>query len=274
LQNTAATIRLPLTVDGVATDPSPDAATVTITRADGTALVTDAAAADLGTGVFGYTLTPTHTALLDTLTATWTYIRATYEEQVQTTVEVVGGFLFTISEFRALGGGYANTTNYPASAVEDMRTTVEQALEDACDVAFVPRYTRETISGTGGTDVLLRWPKVRAFRSVSIDDADVTSVVALREGLGYLSTGWTFGRGNVVVAYEHGWDTPPMRIRRAALLLAKQWITPGAADDRAINMSNDTGTYALFQAGVRGHTFSIPEVQAAVDAYSMRVGVA
>jgi hypothetical protein len=77
----------------------------------------------------------------------------------------------------------------------------------------------------------------------------------------------------VTVGYEHGHSTPPMRIKRAALILAKRWITPGSADDRAINVSNETGTYALFQAGVRGHQFDVPEVQAAVDQYSLAVGV-
>jgi hypothetical protein len=51
--------------DAAATDPSPDVTTVTITRADGTAVVTAAATTEAGTGVVTYTVTPAQTALLD-----------------------------------------------------------------------------------------------------------------------------------------------------------------------------------------------------------------
>ena len=277
LKNTGGTIMLPLTVDGAATDPSPDECTVTVTNAAGTTVVPETPATDTGTGTFSFNLTSAHTALLDTLTATWVYTRDGNEESLSTVHEVVGGFLFTVAEFRALGSAYANTSNYPTSAVVDMRTTVEQALEDACDVAFVPRYYRETFSGQGSTTTLLRWPKVTAVRTVTIDGNAVTpvsSVVAVREGLAYYSSGWSAGYGNVTIGYEHGFPTPPMRMKRAGLLLAKRWLTPSAADDRAINMTNETGTYAIMQAGVRGHLFDLPEVVAAVDQYSLRVGVA
>jgi hypothetical protein len=272
-QNTPGSLSQQWYEDGAAVDPG--TVTIGITRADGTVLVA-AGTATTGTGTAARTfnLTTAHTALLDRLTVTWS---STGKGVLMSVVEIVGGFLFTIAQFRALGPAYANVTNYPTATVTDMRITVEQALEDACDVAFVPRYYRETFNGTGTTTVLLRWPKIRTVRSASLDDTDITplsSVVAVRDGIGYLSTGWTGGYGNVTVAYEHGWDTPPARIKRAALLLAKRWITPSAVDDRAINMTNETGTYAIMQAGVRGHLFDLPEVVAAVDQYSLRVGVA
>jgi hypothetical protein len=271
LQNTNLTVSQPFHEDGVAVDPG--TVTVTVTRWDGTELAADAATAGTGTDARTYNLTPaTHTALLDRLRIDW----ESPSKGVQTSyVEVVGGFLFSISEFRALGTAYANTTNYPAETVADMRTTVEQALEDACNRAFVPRYELETVNGEYGRLVRTRWPKVRTVRSVTVDDVagTVADYVALREGMLYASGYWTVGYGNITVGYEHGDSSPPMRIKRAALILAKRWITPGAADDRAINVSNETGTYALFQAGVRGHQFDVPEVQAAVDQYSLAVGV-
>jgi len=114
-------------------------------------------------------------------------------------------------------------------------------------------------------------------RSASIDDADVSplsSIVALREGIGYLQTGWTGGYGNVTVAYEHGWTSPPLRIKRAALLLAKQWVLNSPIDDRATSVSNDDGTFVLATPGLRGSVFGIPEVDAALESYSMRTGLA
>jgi hypothetical protein len=270
LQLTPATLSQQWYEDGSAVDPG--SVTVTVTGADGTA-VASGAASGTGTAARTYNLTTTHTALLDRLTVTW----ASSLKGTQTSyVEVVGGFLFSIAEFRALGSAYANTTNYPTSTVADMRTTVEQALEDACGVAFVPRYELETLNGVTGGLLPVTWAKVRAIRTVTVDTVagTVADYVALREGMIYGSAYWSAGYGNVTVGYEHGHSTPPMRIKRAALILAKRWITPGSADDRAINVSNETGTYALFQAGVRGHLFDVPEVQAAVDQYNLSVGVA
>jgi hypothetical protein len=88
--------------------------------------------------------------------------------------------------------------------------------------------------------------------------------------VGYYGTDY----GSVLVGYEHGHSTPPMEMKRAALMLAKYWITPSSADDRAINVTNDSGTYALFQTGVRGHEFPLPFVQTAVDRHNLSVPVA
>ena len=140
-----------------------------------------------------------------------------------------------------------------------MRTRVEQALEDACGVAFVPRYGQEVFRGTLP-------PRVAVLRHVTQDDVALEPLPEI--------TDLALLQGRVIVGYEHGHIVPPERVRQAAMLLAKQWLTPTAVDDRAITMSNDTGTYSLFQAGVRGHVFSIPEVQATVDMYSETVMVA
>jgi hypothetical protein len=250
--------------------------TVAVTRSDGAAVTVGSVSG--ATTSWSYTIPASSNTLLDTYTETWT---ATIGGTAQTFVdyiEVVGDVIFTIAEFRALGTAYTNTTNYPDATVADMRTTVEQALEDACAVAFVPRYARETLSGTGNRTLLLKWPRVTAIRDITVGDTALTaSELAL---LTYTTAGivdgytWTSGTGNITVGYEHGYPMPPMRIKRAALLLAKRWITPSAVDDRAINMTNETGTYAIMQAGVRGHLFDLPEVVAAVDQYSLRVGVA
>jgi hypothetical protein len=271
LQSTPFTLQQQWYEGGTAVDPG--SVTVTVTDSAGV-VVTTGAASGTGTSPRAYNLTTAHTALLDRMTVTWA---STLKGTLTSHLEVVGGFLFSIAEFRALGSAYANTTNYPTATVVDMRTTVEQALEDACSVAFVPRYSVETVNGVYGDRLALRWARVRSIRTVTVDDvAGVPAdYVALREGMVYASsTWWTSGYGNVTVGYEHGYDTPPGEMKRAALLLAKHWITPGSADDRAINVTNDSGTYALFQTGVRGHQFPLPFVQTAVDRHNLSVGVA
>jgi hypothetical protein len=97
-QNTTPTVSFTYAEDGVAVNPSPDSATVTVTRADGTALHTNAATTDGGTGIFRYVLSASDTSLLDTLTLEWHIGTQTFT----TTVQVQGGFYFTIAEAKAL----------------------------------------------------------------------------------------------------------------------------------------------------------------------------
>jgi hypothetical protein len=78
-QGRSATLTHTFLSGGVAADPIPDTATYTITRADGTTLAASSAT-EAGTGKVTVTLTPAQTALLDTLTVTWT---ATFGGQSQ-----------------------------------------------------------------------------------------------------------------------------------------------------------------------------------------------
>ena len=219
---------------------------------------------DVGTAKL--TLTPAETATLDTLTVIWTASFGGQPQEFVDVVEIAGDYLFTTAELRALStgtGGLANPTNYPDSKLVAMRTRVEQALEDACGVAFVPRYGQETYAGSLP-------PRTHRLRWVTVDDVAITPTPALADLKADYGLLWP----TVQVAYEHGYDTPPERMRQAALFLAKYWLMPTAVDDRAITMATDTGTYAMFQAGVRGHEFPSPEVQAAVDQYTIRAMVA
>ena len=274
IRGRSATLTHTFYVGSTATDPNPDAATVTITRDDGTAIVTGAAATEAGTGVVSYTLTPAQTAQLDVLTVAWT---AAFGGQAQTftdTVEIAGGVFFTIAQLRAMNSQLANETKYPDSAIVEARTLAETALEDACDVAFVPRYRRETFNGVGASQVVLRYSRVSAVRSLKNDGTSVSGAVPSGDGVLYLQGGFAAGFGNWDIAYEHGYPEPPPRVAQAALLLAKNWLIKGPVDDRQTAMTTDDGTFSLSTPGLRGATFGIPEVDAVVAAYSVRCGVA
>lgn len=273
----SATLTHTFYVDGVATNPAPDSATVTITRDDGTAVVTAQPTTDTGTGTVSYTVTPTQTANLDIWLVAWT---ATFGGQSQVftdTVEIVGGFLFTIAQARAVKP-LDNATAYPLAAIVETRTLVEQALEDACGVAFVPRYTREVFDGAGMSTLLAHRPLVTALRAVALDGAavsttDLATIHGNVNGRLYYPATWITGYGNYSVAYEHGYDRPPLRITQAALLLAKNWLVKGPIDDRTTAFSTEDGTYSLSTPGVRGSNTGIPEVDAAIMEYSMRAGI-
>lgn len=272
LRNTPTTLAVSVEVDGVGTDPSPDESTVTVTRADGTAVVTDAAAINQADGVFSYNLAAAENDRLDVLTATWTTPLGTFV----TETEVVGGFLFSVSELTDMLTSSRVTGTYTVDQIIEIRTLAEEALEDACGVAFVPRYTQTTVSGTGGTVMLLA-PRTTALRAVSVDGVAQTvtdEAFDATTGAVYWPDTWTAGTSNIVVGYEHGYRYPPARVKRAALLLAKSWLIAGPIDDRTTSLSTEDGTFSLATPGVRGSVFGIPEVDATVQQYSVRVGIA
>lgn len=190
---------------------------------------------------------------------------------------------FTVAEARAanyLGGALSNTTTFTDAIIEAMRTAVEQALEQACGVAFEPRtVTSERYDGDGGTDLLLIWPLVTAVSAASIGGtaltaAELAALITYTDGRLYHSSGWTAGRGNVLVSYTHGYATVPGRVKRAALILTSRFLQDSPVNDRATTLVNPDGsTQWLVTAGVRDAIFDIPEANAVVSEYSRRVPV-
>jgi hypothetical protein len=220
------------------------------------------------TGTFSYQLNTTQTALLDKLTCVWTSSLGT----VTSHAEIVGGFLFTVSQAQAttdIG------TAYTVAQIQEARTYAEQELEDACGVAFVPRYRLDTV--VRPNTALMLWPRLRAIRSLTLDGtaSDVSTLTF--DGTGILKLPWNFGwtsAGQVVVGYEHGYDAPPIGATRAALTIAKDYLTVGPVADRAIQQATDYGPVYLATPGFKGKRFGIPSVDAFVESVGYVVGVA
>jgi hypothetical protein len=263
--------------DGVIVDPG--TVTVGVTRADGTTLIA-AGTATNGTGAAARTfaLTIANTALLDTLTVTWTSATKGIRKS---TIEVAGDFLFTVAEARAVAP-LNNTTTYTTAAIIAMRTTVEQAIEDEYGTALVPRYARETVSGDGSGYVRLRDP-VRTIRSATTTASGVVTTLtagdlALLSGDSGFVTGygWPAGLGNITVGYEYGLDRPPQRIKMDALRLCRQWLVNGPVDDRALGVAAPDGAFSfgLATPGRNGSIFGLPDLDAAIQASPYRIGVA
>ncbi len=275
IRGRGATLTHTFTTDGVAANPSPDVATIGITRDDGTVVVAaGSATTDTGVGTVSYTLTPAQTALLDILTVSWTATFGGQSQAFTDTVEVAGGVLFTLAQARALKP-LDNTTLYTTARIIEARTMVEAALEDICGVAFVPRYRRQWVSGNGRSTILLA-PRTTAIRSVSLNDVVVSAgyidtMRLLPTGEVYYPSWWTQGYVNYEIAYEHGYDNPPPRVSQAALLWAKKFLVSGPVDDRATSMSTEDGTYALATPGMRGSFTGIPEVDAVIQQYNLKL---
>lgn len=268
-QGRSSTLTHTFQVDGVATNPSPDIATVTIARADGTALVPAGSVTEAGVGVVTLTLTPAETALLDTLTITWTASFAGQAQQFIDIVEIVGGFLFTLAQAKARLPSQSNET------LQATRTLAEQELERACQVAFVPRYAREKRDGDGTNLLMLKWPKVRAIRSVSVDETpQVAGDFDLGEYVVHSSTYLPRGYGNVMVGYEHGYNAGEVNASRAALMLVERYLAEQPAGERVVSASVDSVSFRLAVAGTNGQPFDVPYVNQFVAMHNLTVGVA
>lgn len=258
--------------DGVAVDPG--VVTVGITSGDGTVVVAPGTATTgTASASRSFSITTLHSAALDWLELTWT---SASKGTITNTLEVVGGFLFTIAEARALTA-LSNATTYPAAAIAAMRTRVEQSIEDSCGVAFVPRYMREQINATPGRALIVSQPRVTAVRAVArggvaLAVGELATIVPNEAGILDYPARWAWDIYDV--AYEHGYARPPSRVSQAALTLARSWLVDGPLDDRTTSFTTPDGTFALSTPGMRGSVFGIPEVDATVARYDERAMVA
>jgi hypothetical protein len=257
----------------IAGPTSPSDVTVTVTRDIGTAIVTAQAATDATGGTFTYQLPVASTLQLDRLSVAWT---ADTGETYYDAAEIAGGEYFTVSDARALRAlRLTESPLYSDLDIAAARVAAETALEDACAVAFVPRYFSQT-SYSARRQPLLAIPRVarlRSIRSATADGVpvDVSSAVLLGDGTVYLATNWP--AGSLVVRGEHGYDSAPPRVARAALKLAKSYLVDSAISDRTMRHTNQHGETEIFVTEGRGGAeFSLPECNAVVDRYGVRSG--
>lgn len=259
-------------VDEVATDLTGDC-TVTLKRLDGTTVAT-ATAAHPGVGTYTYAVP--EQANLDSLTLDWAGTLAGAPVSVRDFVEIVGGFLFSLSEARAAHSGLTSTTTYPPATLAARRIEVEQECERICRQAFVPRFARETLSGNNSTRLAAGHTMLRSVRAVTVAGVawaapDAAAVGVSDHGILTRPAGalWPAGVGNIVIEYEHGWDHPPEEIRQAAILRLRSRIgqTTSSVPDRATNFTiAEGGTYRLSMPG-KDQT-GVPEVDGPYQRYT------
>jgi len=192
------------------TAADPGSVNVTVTRADGTVLVASTGAAGTGAAARTFTLTTTHTAAVDVLTASW--VSATHGT-VRTFHPVVGAFYVDLNTLRN-SGDLADETRFPDQTLADVRRWWMDLVDDYCGQSFVPMYRlwRSSYPWRGGLLRLDR-PHVRAILSASIGGTvvDTTGWVASDSGRVYTATGGNptvTGSGFLQVAFEHGHDAP------------------------------------------------------------------
>lgn len=261
--------------DGGETAVDPGTVTVTITRADGTAVVT--AAATGGSGAAARTYTLAAQTRLDHLTAVWT--GSAGGRLLTTRHEIVGGFYADLADVRALDA-LANTTKYPEAVLARARWQAEAKFEDATGVAWVPRHDRQVSFGDNTTQVLLRWPRARSLIAVAVDGtvvSDLTTFSLYDTGIVERKSGVTWPRGvtasgNVTIEYTHGYDRPPEDLRQAFMAYVRYLVldTTSRIPDRASSYSTEFGSFQLVTAGFNRPT-GLPEIDVVLNEHSHRV---
>ena len=285
----AATITVPILDQDGALNASAGAVTYAVTAADGSVVVAAGASATVAAGIASLTLTAAQTASLGALTVTWT----TGGVAVATsTVQVVGGYYANIQEIRQSDPSIeANPAKYTTEAIVAARLNAETLFEDVTERAFVPRYTRQRVSGTGSDRVVLPGWDLRRLRSVRVysnsttyttwTQAQLDSVPAAGSGVAVCTDGWSWDYGceNLVVEWEHGTNNPPADLKAAFLVYVRYLLNQGTsgvpARATAIVDGPGGGTFRISTPGIGKSITGLPEVDEVLDRYRrIKVGIA
>ena len=270
--------------DGGATD-SVGTVTCRVQKADGTDVLAAGSSTTnpTGTGTYARSLTAAQTATLETLLVTWT--DGGDSSTTLTTAEVVGGYYFSVAEARAADSSLFRPEKADDTRMLDLRRQVEDEFERICNVAFVPRYRRVRVDGTGTACLVVPDTMIRTVRSVreyvtataydTYTAAEIAAIPTSRTGELVRTDGdvWAYGYQNIVIEYEHGFDRPPEPIRQAALRRVGQMLgeAKSAIPANTISFTPDNGvTYrmstpnytrtgdVMIDAVLARHSYAIP----------------
>jgi hypothetical protein len=295
LRNTAATVSVTFATGSTAVEADASV-TVTVKKADGTTLLSTTAVNDPAVGVYTVVIPPQ--ASLNFLTLTWTGTFSGTSITIESYVEIVGGFFFSISELRGADSALANATRFPDTALIDARQDVETEFEDICGRAFVPRYAREYIRDmfasndergyykalylTHTDPIRITGAKVgtTAYTSTDALSWETSQYVELIGGSGIALRGGpllngTFTGTPTYVEYEYGFPQVPFQIKQKAIKRARlNLLGMGSTiDPRATTMIlPDIGSVNLATPGLRGSETGIPDIDVVLKRYTYNGG--
>jgi hypothetical protein len=192
------------------------AVTVDIFRADGTIFATDAATTPGATGHYVYTLAPQ--SVLERFQLVWEGTFGGVVQRQTSFVEVVGAYYAALADIRALQG-LTDVVAFPNAKLAESRQWFEDKAETFCGVAFVPRYARDVLDGSGSRTLELKHQRPRTIISAKFDGAAQTTTTWDLYEAGYIVAPSSFpsGNRNIEIIYEHGFDGPDTDMRQAAL---------------------------------------------------------
>jgi hypothetical protein len=256
-----------------------NAVTVGVVDANGTEILAAGTAATYVGASTSYTVAISAVTDLAFLTATWT--STTGSVSTETTVEVVGGYYFSIADTRAYKNGVmSSAATYSDALIRATRDEVEREFERVI-WPQVPRYRRIELPATGGNRLALPDMHIRDVRSVR--EYDETSTLAYTWTAGDISglrwdasgevvsqNGKPFGwrAGKIVVEYEYGFNQPSADVLAAAFIRLRHRMNADKSGipDRAMSYTHDGGgTYSLSTPGRGTAVTGIPDVDAVLN---------
>jgi hypothetical protein len=257
--------------------PAEGPVTATVRDAFGDVLQEDVVADDgVDTGVMQIRLSATDTAELNWLRITWTEdLGGVYD----TFVEVVGGYYFSITEARGSSALLRDEDKFSEQDLLNARLGVEDEFERKTGRAFVPRFRQTYQQAVAGYQPYLQLPPdARRLRGLSVDGARVATAnltITADNRIGYLtgSINFDYGlgrRASSLVSYEYGMDSPPQRVKDAALLRMQTMalITKQQVTARAEYQIVD-GQQVEAPTGVRSPLVGIPEVDIVLEDWAL-----
>lgn len=272
----------------------PGTVSVTVARADGSALVLANPVTGTGTAPRAVILTAAETLLPDRLTFTWT-ATAPDVAPVVASVEIVSELLFSLTEARGTGrNALADLTD---ATLAYWRATIDQAFARVAGVAFGTHYGIAVADEVGyggdlllyhdpsdpalGGEPVLRLTKVRSVETrtsvggawTAYSPTDLAALEVHSGGMLVSPLTWPSGRWRVRIGFEHGYPRVPLDIRRAALALLRHWAKPGDLPARAISQNTEMGNFTLATAGMRGSEFGVPDVDSVLGRFAQKVPV-
>lgn len=261
LRGVAATLRLP----GPGEDPTvfTKPPKVTVTRdSDGTVILKEQLTTEHGEGediYFTVDVPGSDIPEVDLLTAVWADGTSTYT----THADVVGGFVTSLKAIKDKLDEEATAEELAAK-----REIALGSIEEACGVAFRPRYQRDVLDGNGEPGLMLSQPRPLKILSVKVggEPVELSEVSIDPAGIAIAAGYWPSGEANVEIIYIHGFETlraAELPVRDLAAYLLTQ--SPTDWSERATGMSNEMGSYSFVTPGVRGAVFPLPSVNAFVE---------
>ena len=271
-------LRLNYSVNGVLTDP--DSFDVAVTSLRNDALVVVGSTSTVDTGQLIVDIPNTSLTEVDVFSAVWDATSTASGYQFIFDYDVRSQPLYTLAEIRDFGVQKLTAAKFPDEEVVRMRKLVTDMFEDYCNVGFSPAYTEFTMDGpdggaqtpfnlTGGSfgrfllfppaTLLTSVAKVvingTAFTAPELADLQITEGGAI-----YNPSGWTYDVESIVIGVEHGHTFPPRDVRRAAMTYTQHLLTPGKITERAIILTDETGTWRLQSAKVPDRPTGFPDI--------------
>ncbi len=289
-KNRSGTLAHVFEVDETATDPT-GTPTYSVVDANGDTVASGNATAAGGNSGRISVVLPAQAELMRGI-VTWTAVIAGSSVTEQDEWEIVGGFYFSLKQGRDSDSSLADTDDYPTADLIAKRTEVEMECEACCDRAFVPRYDRVVLDGTGTSQLILKHSDptrsvadVRTIRRIAVapdmDEAfvdftagELAQVSVSADGVLTRTSGdwFTAGWSNVIVELEYGLNAPFADLVTASLtrFRTRLNLNRNGIPDRASSYTPDAGggVYRLDMPGP--FKTGIPDVDAVYGRYSRR----